>query len=385
LHFGHTPARLHGTRCDGDVVEPGGEQALAILRTAILDEADQAGPGFAGGRPGDELVGQDAAGHRGRPSAGRASGVRGLWYPRAVSEHRRGLVYGFAAYVVWGIVPLFWKLLIDISPVEILAHRLVWGVLALVAIAWLAGVAPMVRAALADRRTAAMMALSGTLLVINWGVFIGAVAAGRILDASLGYFIIPLISVGLGTLVLRERMRRLQWLAIGLAVVGVGILTWRAGRVPWISVVVALSFGGYGLVRKLARVESLAGSTLETLLLAPIAVAYLAFLAARGTGQIGHASASTQLLLLSTGVVTVGPLLLFTSAARRLPLSTLGFLQYLAPTGQFVLAVVLYDESFARDQLIAFGCIWLGLAAFSIDLVRNAPRPRTVQPNRPVM
>ena len=289
-----------------------------------------------------------------------------------MSEARRGLAYGFAAYVLWGIVPVYWQLLAEVSPVEILGHRGVWGAASLVVIAWGAGAAPAVRAALADRRTMAMMGLSGTLLVINWGTFIGAVATDRLLDASLGYFIIPLVSVGLGTLVLREQLRRLQWLAIGLATAGVAILTWRAGRVPWIAVVVAVSFGGYGLVRKLARVESLAGSTLETALLAPLAVGYLVVLAVRGGGHLGHASAGTQLLLLSTGVVTAGPLFLFTSAARRLPLSTLGFLQYLGPTLQFVLAVVVYGEPFAGDQLIAFGFIWLGLAAFSVDRVHQA-------------
>jgi len=292
-------------------------------------------------------------------------------YP-AVSESRRGLAYGFAAYVLWGIVPVYWKLLAEVSPVEMLAHRVAWGAVSLVAIAWAAGALPAVRAALADGRTMVMMALSGTLLVINWGTFIGAVATDHLLDASLGYFIIPLVSVGLGTLVLREQMRRLQWLAIGLATAGVVILTWRAGRVPWISVVLAASFGAYGMVRKLARVESIAGSTLETALLVPLAVSYLVLLAGRGGGHLGHASTGTQLLLLSTGVVTAGPLILFTSAARRLPLSTLGFLQYLGPSLQFVLAVAVYGEPLVRGQLIAFGFIWLGLAAFSVDLVRQA-------------
>lgn len=291
-----------------------------------------------------------------------------------MSESRRGLAYGIAAYGLWGIVPVFWKLLGDLSPIEILAHRVVWGVVALAVIVWLAGAAPALRAALADRRTIAVMGLSGTLLVINWGTFVGAVAAGRLLDASLGYFMNPLISVGLGTLVLRERLRRLQWIAIGFAVAGVVLLTWRAGHVPWISVVLATSFGTYGLVRKLAPIESLAGSTLETALLAPIAAIYLAVLAVRGGGQLGHASVTIQLLLLGTGVVTAGPLLLFTSAARRLPLSTIGFLQYLAPTGQFVLAVLVYHESFVHAQLIAFSFIWLGLAVFSADLVRQSRR-----------
>jgi chloramphenicol-sensitive protein RarD len=293
-----------------------------------------------------------------------------------VTEPRRGLVYGFIAYGLWGAAPVFWKLLAGVSPVEALAHRVVWGVLAFALIVWLAGAAPAVRAALADRKTVAVMALSGTLLAINWGTFVYSVAADHLLDASLGYFINPLISVALGTIVLRERLRRLQWIAIGLAITGVVVLTWRAGRLPWISVVLALSFGAYGLVRKVARVESLAGSTIETALLAPVAAAYLIALALRGGGGLGHASASIQLLLLSTGAVTAIPLLLFTSAARRLPLSTIGFLQYLAPTGQLILAVLVYGERFAHDQLIAFALIWLGLAAFSLDLAVQARQGR---------
>jgi chloramphenicol-sensitive protein RarD len=286
--------------------------------------------------------------------------------------------------VLWGIVPVYWKLLAEVSPIEILAHRVVWGAVSLVAIASVAGAGPAVREALDDRRTLAMMGLSGTLLVLNWGTYIGAVASNHILEASLGYFIVPLVSVGLGTLVLRERMRRLQWLAIGLATAGVVILTWRAGQVPWIAIVLAASFGGYGMVRKLAHVPSLAGSTLETALLLPLAVAYLVVLGARGGGHLGHASAGTQLLLLSTGVVTAGPLILFTSAARRLPLSTLGFLQYLGPTLQFVLAVLVYGEPFARDQRIAFGLIWLGLAVFSVDLVRRSREGAAGAPGAPI-
>ena len=289
----------------------------------------------------------------------------------AVTESRRGLAHGIAAYALWGMAPLFWRQVRQVSPIEILAHRVVWGVVTFALLCGIAGTWPAVRAAFRDRRTVAAMALSGTLVLFNWGAFVLAVETDRLLDASLGYFINPLLSVALGMLVLRERLRSLQWLAIGLAMVGVAILTWRMGRVPWISIVVATSFGAYGLVRKLARVESLAGSTVETALLTPVAVGYLAIVAACGGGQLGHATAGTQLLLLSTGVVTAAPLLLFTSAARRLPLSTVGFLQYLAPTAQFVLAIALYHEKFNRDQLVAFSFIWLGLIAFSIDLVRT--------------
>jgi chloramphenicol-sensitive protein RarD len=294
-----------------------------------------------------------------------------------VTESQRGLAHGIAAYGLWGIAPLFWRLLGGVSATEILAHRVVWGVLAFGAIAGAVRAGPLLRDAVRDRRTLAAMAVSGVMLVVNWGVFIWSIANDHLLDASLGYFIIPLLSVGLGMLVLGERLRRLQWIAIGAAAIGVAMQTWYAGGMPWISLVVAGSFGIYGLIRKVARVDSLVGSTIETALLAPIAAGYLAVLALRGDGALGHASTATELLLLSTGVVTAAPLLLFNSAARRLPLSTLGFLQYLGPTCQFALAVGLYGEPFARQRLVAFGFIWVGLAIFSTDLVRQSRRAQS--------
>ncbi len=279
-----------------------------------------------------------------RAGAHRGSGARAAHHAiqRGVRDSRRGLVHGIAAYFLWGIAPMFWKLLSGVSWMEILAHRVVWGVIAFGVIAAAVGAGPAVREAARDRGTLAAMAASGVMLVVNWGTFIWAVATGHILDASLGYFIIPLISVGLGMLVLGERLRRLQWIAIAAASVGVAIQTWYAGGLPWISIVVAGSFGIYGLIRKLARVDSLVGSTVETALLVPVAAGYLLLLAHRGGGQLGHAATGTQILLLSTGAVTAVPLLLFNSAARRLPLSTLGFLQYLGPTCQFILAVAVY-------------------------------------------
>jgi chloramphenicol-sensitive protein RarD len=287
-----------------------------------------------------------------------------------VTESRKGLLYGIAAYSLWGVIPLFWKLLVHVDPVEILAHRAVWGLGAFVGLALIAGVWPEVRVALRDRRTLAVMALSGALLAINWGTFVAAVATDHLLDASLGYFINPLVSVALGMVVLGERLRRLQWLAIALAATGVALLTVDAGTLPWISLVLAVTFGLYGLVRKTAKVDSLVGSTVETAIMTPIAIAYLVFLAARGGGALGHAGTTTELLLVATGVITAVPLLLFTSAARRLPLSTVGFLQYLAPTGQFLLAVLAFGEPFARGKLAAFACIWAGLAVFSLDAWR---------------
>jgi chloramphenicol-sensitive protein RarD len=294
-----------------------------------------------------------------------------------VTESRRGLVHGIAAYVLWGIVPIYWKLMRGIGPVEILAHRVVWGMLACAAIVWASGAGPALRAALADRKVVAMMAVSGALLTLNWGTFVYAVVSDHLVDASVGYFINPLLSVVLGAAVLREPVSRLSWTALGLAAAGVALLTWHAGHLPWIAVVVSISFAGYGLVRKLARVEALVGSAIETALLAPLAAGYLAILAIRGSGELGHAGLAGHILVISTGVVTAVPLVMFSIAARRLPLSTLGFLQFLGPILQLVLAVALYGEPFVREQQIAFGLIWLGLAAFSIDLARRSALSRT--------
>jgi chloramphenicol-sensitive protein RarD len=290
-------------------------------------------------------------------------------------RERTGLLQGVLAYGLWGIVAAYWKLLGDVDAVELIAHRALWGLVAFGVIMISAGECRAFTTAMHDLRLVGVMAVSALLLAFNWTVFVGAIASGHLLDASLGYFINPLVSVALGMVVLRERLRRLQWLAIACAAIGVGLLTWRAGRVPWISLVLALTFGLYGLVRKTAKVEALVGSTIETVLLAPVAAIYLAVL---GGGAIMTADAPQFVLLAGTGFITAVPLVLFTSAARRLPLSTVGFLQYLAPTGQFLLAVLAYGEPLARDKLIAFGWIWVGLVLFSIDLVRQTRRPATM-------
>ena len=292
-----------------------------------------------------------------------------------VNDTRRGILYGALAYGLWGVVPAFWKLLAHIPALELLGHRVVWGLLTLLGLVAITARGEAAKQALRDRRVLMAMACSSVLLSINWGTFVYAVSAGRVLEASLGYFINPLVSVALGVLVLGEKLRRAQKLAIALAALGVVALTLHRGHLPYLALVLAFSFGLYGLVRKTARVESLAGSTVETALMSPIALLGLGLLFARGTGSLGHAGAATHALLISTGVVTTIPLLLFTSAARRLPLSTVGFLQYLAPTGQFLLAVLAYDEPFSSGTLIAFAVIWAALAVFSYDAWQSSSRP----------
>lgn len=288
-----------------------------------------------------------------------------------MTDARRGLWFGVTAYALWGAVPLFWKLLAHVSPTEIVAHRAVWGVLVLLALCAATGALPALRAAARDRRVVGLMALSALLIALNWIVFIYAVSIHHVLDVSLGYFINPLLSVALGVVVLRERLRPAQLAAIALATVGVVVMAWQVGHVPWLALAMAATFAGYGLVRKLAPVASLPGSTIETGLLALLGGPWLIWLGARGAGTLGATDTTTTLLLLSTGLVTALPLLLFTAAARRLPLSTIGFLQYLAPSGQFVVAITAFAEPLATGRLVAFGFIWLGLAVFSIDLWRG--------------
>jgi chloramphenicol-sensitive protein RarD len=287
----------------------------------------------------------------------------------ATAMSQRGVAQGVLAYALWGIVPLYWKLLDEVSAAELIAHRVLWGVGAFAIFIVAAGQMGALREGLRQAKVIAWMGLSGAVLAINWGVFVWATTSGHLLDASLGYFINPLVSIALGMVVLREKLRPLQWLAISFAAIGVGVLTWRAGRVPWTALVLAFSFGTYGLIRKVVRVDALVGSAIETILLAPIAVVYLVVLGSHGV--FGHSTTETHLLLIGTGIITAVPLVLFTSAARQLPLTTVGFLQYLAPTGQFLVAKLVFGEPLARAQLAAFVLIWVGLAVFSVDLWRR--------------
>lgn len=286
---------------------------------------------------------------------------------------RLGLVLGVAAYVAWGVVPLYWWLLAGVDPVELVAHRAVWGLAAFGLLAVATGQGRAVLTTLRDRRQVLVLAGSGGLLAINWGLFIWATLSGHLLDASLGYFINPLVSVALGVTLLGERLTRLTALAIGLAALGVVIITARQG-LPWVALALAATFGAYGLVRKVVSVPAVVGSTVETALMAPVGVAYLAVVAARGDGVLGHADAHLHGLVLATGAVTALPLAWFTAAARRLPLTTIGMLQYLAPTGQLLTALLVFGEPLPTGRLIGFCCIWAGLALFTAALVRSRAR-----------
>lgn len=281
---------------------------------------------------------------------------------------REGLLYGLAAYGWWGLVPVYFKAVAALPAVEVLAQRIVWslGFLALL-LTW-GGRWKEVAGCWRDRRLLLMLLGSTVLIALNWFAFIHGVSTGQILQTSLGYFMLPLVSVVLGMVFYRERLRPFQLLAVTLGAVGVLTLTVTRGQWPWIALTLAVSFGFYGLLRKKAHVDGLVGLSVEVILLFPVATGYLAWLGATGELALGTYGAGMDVLLLLSGVVTAVPLLCFGQAARRLPLTTLGFLQYLSPTLALVLAVVFFGEPFAEREALSFGCIWVGLAVYSADV-----------------
>jgi chloramphenicol-sensitive protein RarD len=287
---------------------------------------------------------------------------------------RRGLAYGLAAFGFWGLVPIYFKAVASVPALEVLAHRVVWSVVILgLFLTWKRRWGEVAEAVLVTRNLG-LLTVTTLLVGANWYVFIWAVANDRVLQASLGYFINPLVNVLLGVVFLRERLSRAATAAVVLAVVGVGWLGVRVGALPWISLFLAFSFGLYGLLRKLTPVKPVPGLMVETTLMAPAAFIYLAATASSGVLYFGTGSIRLDLLLVAAGAVTALPLLWFTAAARLLPLTTVGFLQYIAPTLQMVLAVAAYGEPLTRDHLVTFGCIWTALAIFSADQVRMQRR-----------
>jgi chloramphenicol-sensitive protein RarD len=283
-----------------------------------------------------------------------------------------GVLYALAAYGIWGFAPMYWRALESIPAPQLLAHRVLWSMVVGVGLLLLTRRAGELRAVLRSRRRLLPMLLAALLIGINWLVFLYAVETDRVLDTSLGYYINPLISVLMGTLLLGERLRPWQLAAVSLAAIGVLLLTASFGSLPWISLVLAFSFAFYGLVRKLAPVMPVAGFTLETAILAPLGLAYLLFVRADGSDASANATLGFQLLLAGTGAFTAVPLLCFNSAAKRLKLSTVGLFQYLAPSISFVLAVALYGEPFTPAHAVAFACVWLALAIYTLDSLRAA-------------
>lgn len=283
---------------------------------------------------------------------------------------RRGLASAAAAFVMWGLFPLYWKQLAAVPALEVVAHRTSWGFLSVALWVTLRRRWSDTLAPARSPRTLAAIAAAAGLIGINWLLYIWAVIEGHIVEASLGYFVNPLVNVLLGVLVLRERLSRPQTIAVALAGIGVAVLTLGYGRFPWIALCLACTFGLYGLVRKTVAADAVAGLLWETALLTPLAVVYLGALAATETGAFGRALQPTLLLLLG-GAVTALPLALFAYGARSLPLSTLGIVQYVSPSMQFLLALFVYGETFTPAHALTFACIWTALGLLSWDLRRR--------------
>ncbi|WP_102794414.1 EamA family transporter RarD [Bowmanella denitrificans] len=281
-----------------------------------------------------------------------------------------GVLLAIAAYTMWGFAPMYFKLLLDVPATDILLHRIVWSMLVLVILVLVSGQLPKVRQAIVNPRVMKVLLISGLLLGGNWLLFIWAINNDHLLDASLGYYINPLLNVALGRLFLGERLRKLQKYAVALALSGVAILVLSFGQVPWIALALAGSFGIYGLLRKQVAVDSLPGLMLETLLMMPFAMAYWIWLASPASNMFNN-SWDLNTILICAGLVTTAPLLCFTAAARRIMYSTLGFFQYIGPSIMFVLAVFLYNEPLHHERLITFALVWTGLALFSFDSYRH--------------
>jgi chloramphenicol-sensitive protein RarD len=291
-------------------------------------------------------------------------------------ERLIGGAYAAAAFGAWGVLPVYFHVLSHVPAPELLSHRIVWSVLLLAGLVTALGRWPAIRAAVRDPRTRLMLLGSTLFICANWLTFIWAVAAERVMEISLGYYINPLVNVLLGVLVLRERLSPAQGVAVALAALGVANLAWQTTGLPWPSLVVALSFGFYGLIRKTTPLASIEGLFLETSIMGPFALAFLLWLGASGQGAFTGGGLGQALLLMAAGLVTSLPLIWFASGARRISYIAVGFFQYLAPTGHFLLAVFAFGEPFSLDHAITFAFIWTALAVFSLDRWRQATQDR---------
>lgn len=284
------------------------------------------------------------------------------------------MLFGIAAYVMWGAFPLYFPLLAPAGALEVLAHRVVWSLVTMWIVVLLTRRAGAVRAVFADRRARLLLLVAAVTVTSNWGTYIYGVTHDHVVETALGYFINPLVTVLMGVIVLGERLRPLQWAALGAAGFAVLVLTIDYGHPPWIALVLAFSFGTYGLAKKSAGVGAVESLTLETTYLAPLALGYLAVLTAQGSSTFGQDGADHALLLASAGIVTAVPLLCFGAAATRVPLVTLGLLQYLAPILQFVLGIVYFHEAMPTGRWIGFVLVWVALALFTVEAVRHQRR-----------
>ncbi len=292
------------------------------------------------------------------------------------NQTRQGIFYALGAYFIWGIAPAYFKLVHVVPPAEIMTHRVIWSALFMLMLITLSRSWRQVRSVVAQPGKVLLLAVTALTIGGNWLLFIWAVNNQHMLEASLGYFINPLINVVFGMLFLRERFRWMQWLAVALAAAGVVIQLWQFGSLPVIALGLALSFALYGLIRKKIRVDAQSGMLIETAWLFPLAAIYLFFIADSSTSHLSANPLSLNMMLIAAGVITTIPLMLFAAACARLRLSTVGFFQYLGPTLMFLLAVLFYDEHLTPDKLMTFGFIWLALAVFIVDAVIFSARMR---------
>lgn len=291
-----------------------------------------------------------------------------------VTAQRRGALFAAVAYLMWGLFPLYWPLLLPSSPLEVLAHRILWSLAVVVVLLAVTRRLGGLRAVASDRGRLLRLAAAAVVIAVNWGTYIYGVTTDQVVETSLGYFVNPVVTVLLGVLVLGERLRRAQWLAMSLAFVAVLVLSVENGSPPWIALVLAFSFGSYGLLKKTAGVGAVEGLAIETAVLLPVAALFVGYLSVTGAGTFGSQGLGHAGLLALSGVITAIPLLLFGGAAARVSLTTLGVLQYLAPTLQFLIGVTLLDEPLPPVRLLGFVLVWAGLALFTADLVRHHRR-----------
>jgi chloramphenicol-sensitive protein RarD len=293
---------------------------------------------------------------------------------------KKGLLFALGAYSIWGLFPIYWKTLQHVPALQLIGHRIVWSFLLLMLILSVGGNIKGLAAKMTDLKILRIYTLAALLIGVNWLLYVWAVNAGFIVETSLGYFINPLISVVLGMIFFRERLRPLQWIPVALAGIGVAYLTISYGRLPWIALVLAFSFGFYGLVKKLAPLNSANGLTLETGILFIPALGYLLFAEWTGAGAFTHTGPGADLLMVGAGLVTTIPLLMFAGAAHRIPLTAVGLMQYLAPTIQFLIGVFIYHEPFSSQQLIGFGVVWIGLLIFAAESLVHSRQPAVKTP-----
>ncbi len=283
------------------------------------------------------------------------------------NEYKQGIIYALSAYIMWGVAPLYFKIIEDVAPLDILLHRVVWSFLFILTILLVTVRFKNIRALLKQRKKIGLLVVTSLLIAVNWLIFIWSVTNGHMLDASLGYYINPIFNVLLGTVFLQEKLRKMQWVAVLLAVCAVLIELLVFGSIPWVSISLAVTFGFYGLLRKKIQADAMSGLFIETLILLPLALAYVVFIDSSSLQSFVAEGISFSLILIASGVVTTLPLLAFSAAAIRIPLSTLGFIQYIGPSLMLLLAVFMYNEPIGEHKLLSFGFIWLALIVYTAD------------------